>query len=585
VTTGGNMPTSHDSELGQRAPGQDPGLLTAARRHPLVVVAAVVVAVALAALISLAMPVKYTTKAQIILGDENESTVFRNVAGLNPTAKAQNAAQVMRSQVVFDRASELLDGKVSADRIEKSVIVTPGDNNPLVTLTSTSNTANRARAMANAVGQAYLDVTKDQTQARSERASAALKTLQVETSDTLDTTNEQISERVDKIREKAARTVADPADRNRFVQSQLTSDTRYLSLRSQADRLTTNLAALREKLLESRVDQELVSAGVDTLYKASEPENPTSPDLRRNLLVGAAVGLLIGLALAWRRLDRRRGIEQDVVAEMLGASMLGHVPNRRELRDRTGVVDLASHGELVDDLRGLAATLLLYTRHQGLPGAVVTSAGRGEGKTVLALNLAAAAHNDGHDVVLVDADVRHGDLTEALGLTQHPGLRELLSGMPVEPFGEMPMPGGSPLPVLPVGSSRVVYPPDAGLPDLARGAALAPTVIADSPAVFDDPGALALASGGRAGLLVVVTAATSFEDLSRLRSRAELADAPILGFIYNDHRPKRGRRRPRQEPVAPRGGQRMARPEDQALASQPQEPEPLAPALGREQRH
>src|SRR4051794_32798339 len=115
------MPTSFDRELGPQASGPDPGLLTAARRHPPVVLAAVLVAVTLAALITLAMPVKYTTRAQVVLGDQNDSTVFRNVAGLNPTAKAQSAAQVMRSEEVYDRASDLLAGKVSADRIQNSV--------------------------------------------------------------------------------------------------------------------------------------------------------------------------------------------------------------------------------------------------------------------------------------------------------------------------------------------------------------------------------------------------------------------------------------------------------------------------------
>lgn len=578
------MSSSHDRELSQQLPAHGPGLLTAARRHPFVVVAALVVAVALAAAVSLALPVTYTAQARLVLGDQNDATVFRNVAGLNPTAKAQNAAQVMRSPEIYDRASELLEGKVTPSQIESGINVTPADNNPLVTITSTAGTANRSRAVANAVGQAYLDLVKEQSQARGERARNALKVLQQETVDTLDAVNEQVSERVDKIRRKAAQTVAAPADRSRFVQNQLSTDTKYIALRSQADRLTQNLAEVRQKLLESRVNQELVSAGIDTLYKADEPNNPTSPNLRRNLLVGAAIGLLAGLALAWRRLDRRRGIEQEVVADMLGAPMLGHVPKRRELRDNTRAVDLTAHSDLSDDLRVLASTLMLHTSRESLRGAVVTSAEPGEGKTVLALNLAAAARNDGHDVVLVDADVRHPDLTEALGLESSPGLRDLMAGMPVTRYGELPIPGGGPLPVLPVGSSRAAFPPGAGMPDLVRGA-FRSAVIADSPSVFDDPTALALAADGRAGLVVVVTSATSMEDLSRLRARADLSAAPILGFVFNDHRPRRRRRKPRTDGDRRRGGQRIAEPEAQSPAPPPPQPEPLTETVGQERRH
>ncbi len=578
------MSSSLDRELSQQLPAHGPGLLTAARRHPFVVVAAVVVAVALAALVSLALPVTYTAQARLVLGDQNDATVFRNVAGLNPTAKAQNAAQVMRSPEIYERASQLLDGKVTPSQIENGINVTPADNNPLVTITSTAGTANRSRAVANAVGQAYLDLTKEQAQTRGERARTALKALQQETVDTLDAVNEQVSERVDKIRRKAAQTVEAPAERGRFVQSQLSTDTKYIALRSQADRLTQNLAEVRQKLLESRVDQELVSAGIDTLYKADEPSNPTSPNLRRNLLIGAAIGLLAGLALAWRRLDRRRGIEQDVVADMLGAPMLGHVPKRRELSNNTRAVDLTAHSDLSDDLRVLASTLMMHTRRESLRGAVVTSAESGEGKTVLALNLAAAARNDGHDVLLVDADVRHPDLTDALGLESSPGLRDLMAGMPVNRYGEVPLAGGRALPVLPVGSSRVTFPPGTGLPDLIRGGDRS-AVIADSPSVFDDPTALALAADGRAGLVVVVTSATSMDDLSRLRARADLAAAPILGFVFNDHRPRRRRRRPRTDADRRRSGQRIAEPEGQSKTPPADEPEPLTQAAGQERRH
>ena len=184
----------------------------------------------------------------------------------------------------------------------------------------------------------------------------------------------------------------------------------------------------------------------------------------------------------------------------------------------------------------------------------------------------------------MDADVRHPDLTDALGLESSPGLRDLMAGMPVNRYGEVPLAGGRPLPVLPVGSSRVTFPPGAGLPDLIRGGDRS-AVIADSPSVFDDPTALALAADGRAGLVVVVTSATSMDDLSRLRARADLAAAPILGFVFNDHRPRRRRRRPRTDADRRRSGQRIAEPEGQSKTPPADEPEPLTQAAGQERRH
>jgi len=57
---------------------------------------------------------------------------------------------------------------------------------------------------------------------------------------------------------------------------------------------------------------------------------------------------------------------------------------------------------------------------------MVTSARPNEGKTFSALNLAASiARRGDHRVLLVDADAKHGSLTDLLGINEHPGLLEL----------------------------------------------------------------------------------------------------------------------------------------------------------------
>src|SRR3954471_2863672 len=137
------MSSSLDREVGPSSPAHGPGLFAAARHHPLIVLTAIVTGIVLAALVSLALPVKYTAQSRLVLGDQNDSTVFRNVTDLNPTAKAQQAAQVMRSPDVWDRASQLLGGKLTADQIKNGVEVAPGDNNPLVTITATASVANK----------------------------------------------------------------------------------------------------------------------------------------------------------------------------------------------------------------------------------------------------------------------------------------------------------------------------------------------------------------------------------------------------------------------------------------------------------
>jgi len=86
-----------------------------------------------------------------------------------------------------------------------------------------------------------------------------------------------------------------------------------------------------------------------------------------------------------------------------------------------------------EDRRAAEQYRIIRTRifHQ-LPGSsitVIASPGMGDGKTVTAVNLAAAlAHKSEDKVILIDADLRLSKVHERLGIAKTPGLAEVLSG-------------------------------------------------------------------------------------------------------------------------------------------------------------
>jgi capsular exopolysaccharide synthesis family protein len=86
-----------------------------------------------------------------------------------------------------------------------------------------------------------------------------------------------------------------------------------------------------------------------------------------------------------------------------------------------------------EDRRAAEQYRIIRTRifHQ-LPGSsitVISSPGMGDGKTVTAVNLAAAlAHKSEDKVILIDADLRLSKVHERLGIPKTPGLAEVLSG-------------------------------------------------------------------------------------------------------------------------------------------------------------
>ena len=86
-------------------------------------------------------------------------------------------------------------------------------------------------------------------------------------------------------------------------------------------------------------------------------------------------------------------------------------------------------GFRAEQVRGLRNRLVAMNPDGEPKTLVVTSAVRGEGKTVSALNLAMAfAELERHEVVIVDADLRRPSCERYLNLNQGPGLSDVLLG-------------------------------------------------------------------------------------------------------------------------------------------------------------
>ena len=86
-------------------------------------------------------------------------------------------------------------------------------------------------------------------------------------------------------------------------------------------------------------------------------------------------------------------------------------------------------GFRAEQVRALRNKLVAMNPDGAAKTLVVTSAIKGEGKTVTALNLAMAfAELDRHPVLVVDADLRTSSVEEYLNLNPHPGLADVLVG-------------------------------------------------------------------------------------------------------------------------------------------------------------
>ncbi len=161
------------------------------------------------------------------------------------------------------------------------------------------------------------------------------------------------------------------------------------------------------------------AAGAVVVDEANYPASPVGMSMFIRIAVGAAGGLLLGIlaAVLVGALDRRvRG--REPVADSTDSAVIGGLPND-PARSKVAVVELDRDGLYAERLRELR-TNLRFARladHPDPPKVIaVTSPSSGEGRTTVAIDLAAALAESGRNVILVDGDFRGSALADRLSL-------------------------------------------------------------------------------------------------------------------------------------------------------------------------
>lgn len=276
------------------------------------------------------------------------------------------------------------------------------------------------------------------------------------------------------------------------------------------------------------------SVEAQTIVQAVVPSSPDTPDVPRNLALGALAGLLLGVgfALLVDRTDVRVRATQDI-AQSSDRPVLAKIPlHRAEDGDTVyfAADPFGAHAEAVRRLRTNLMFVDVTTRKHAF---VVTSAMPGEGKTTTAVNLAMAMADAGTRVLLVDGDLRHPSVGATLGLEDAAGLTTVLLGRAtlremVQQVGDTPLfvlAAGevppNPSELLGSDAMREVFDQMTGEFDF---------VLIDSPPVLPVTDALILDQLTGGALVVVAINRTRRRHLAEAVRTMETANAPIAGF-------------------------------------------------------
>ncbi len=280
------------------------------------------------------------------------------------------------------------------------------------------------------------------------------------------------------------------------------------------------------------------TVAIDTIEPATFKPTPISPAVRRNVMLGIALGLVagLGLALLRHRMDRSVRHAADV-REATGVELIGRVFEDRELAARHVSSGLDGRSPIAEAHRAIRVNLRHVDGDRPPQVIVVTGVRPDDGASTLAVNVAASLARWGSRVMLLDGDLRRPRVTRYLGLGDDgAGLSDVVAGS-ADLREASKMWGDNRLTVL--GAGSLPQHTDAVL-DSSRMRALLQVlrdthehVIIDAPpllSVVDAAGISALADGC---LLVARYGKTQHDDLAEAAGTLERVHARLLGVVLN----------------------------------------------------
>lgn len=505
-----------------------------ARRRWLVI-ATTLVCVAVAVGASLIPEPRYRVRAQVLTTGVNDPVAMIFGANASNDLNRQATSQVafLTSSRMRLEVSNAYSGSLPKSEIFKVRVATVGDagsNNTtssVVELSLVSTDPVGAAGLVNTYATTYVATRRADDVEHLAETKRQLQALLEETEAQIDTIMQPVAE-IDAQLEEGAGDAAVLFERRQTTLS---------GLQGQLEPLEREAGRIRSTLSDINLGVELSSGGgAEVLSTAWVPDTPVSPNLPLNLAIGVVVGLFLGCALAFVRDYFDDSVKtKEMVDSVTGVSTLGLIP---KVDGHTELVTVTHpSAPAAEAFRLLRTSVKFLGIERQVRVVQVTSPSPGEGKTMVATNLAVAFAQAGDRVVLVGGDMRRPRLEEVLDVPLVPGLTGVLIGDVTLPQAIQSVAAVPNLSVLPAG-----HPPPNPSELLSGERArrlidvLGQTydvVVIDCPPVLPVTDSLVLARMADTTLLVTSANKTSKRSLTRAVELLRQVDAPMAGTVLN----------------------------------------------------
>lgn len=293
---------------------------------------------------------------------------------------------------------------------------------------------------------------------------------------------------------------------------------------------------LQGRYQAARLAEATAIPDVKILDRAVRPTMPTK-NARPQVIALAfliSTALALGLAVLLDRLDRRVQYPEQV-SQSLGLSILGAIPAIK--RNRKGELAPEQAAQFIEAFRTVRVNLAHSFASNESVRLTVTSPSAGDGKSLVSSNLAVSFASAGYQTVLVDGDIRRGELHRMFGTDRRPGLLDYLQGEAT--LEQVVRPTNQPgLWIIPCGTRRQHGPELLGSGAMQRLLQELQlhynAVVVDSPPLGAgvDPFVLGAATGN---LLLVVRSGETDRHLAEAKlSLVDRLPIRVMGAVLND---------------------------------------------------
>jgi|tagenome__1003787_1003787.scaffolds.fasta_scaffold20990092_7 succinoglycan biosynthesis transport protein ExoP len=163
-------------------------------------------------------------------------------------------------------------------------------------------------------------------------------------------------------------------------------------------------------------------AVLDSAVAPNRPTRNTAPKLMLLAVLGG-LGFAIALVIVLDMVDARFRYPEQATDE-LGLDIVGFMPRLTQNRNRS--IDPLLAAQLTEGIRCIRVGLRSTTPDGAPLMLTISSPCSGDGKSLLAANLAVSFAEAGYKTLLIDGDVRRGALASTFNVRASPGLMEYL---------------------------------------------------------------------------------------------------------------------------------------------------------------